>query len=276
MIYSDHNNTARRLPWSEAAADRELEHSAALVAGAAETGLPAIRWYRIAPPALVLGVSQQPHEVNLAACAARGVPVHRRASGGGAVLCDEALLMLDLAFPRGHPLALSDITASYQWLGTAWAATLAELGVDAQLVPVAEARADAQTLEPLVKRVCFAGLSPYEVVSAQRKVVGLAQLRGRGGVLFQAAIHLRWRPERTAELMAVTPSERAILTDWLGRRVVGLEEQCGRAVEAAEVSRSFETALERQTGMRLLDDDWSDDERAAGAAAHARFAELVP
>lgn len=275
MTFVYPTNTIRRLPWGEMPADLQLADGLALAAGAAETGVPTLRWSSIRPAALVLGVSQQLHQINRAACADAGLAVYRRASGGGAVLCDETLLMLDLALPREHPLCLSDVTASYQWLGTAWSVTLGALGVDAQLVAIDAARAATRALDPLMKRVCFAGISPYEVVAAQRKIVGLAQLRSRNSVLFQAALYLRWQPRRTADLVAQTPDEHARLTAWLAERVVGLEEQSGRSVAAAEVMRGFETILEAQTGLHLLDDTWNDGEHAAQATARARFAALV-
>jgi lipoate-protein ligase A len=256
-------------------ADIQLADGLALAAGAAETGVPALRWSSIEQPALVLGVAQQLHQINRVACTNAGLSVYRRASGGGAVLCDESLLMLELALPREHPLCVSDVTASYQWLGTAWIGTLGALGVDAQLVAIDAARAATRALDPLMKRVCFAGISPYEVVVGPRKIVGLAQLRSRNSVLFQAALYLRWQPQRTADFIAQTPDEHARLTAWLAERVVGLEEQSGRAVAAAEVMHSFETILEAQTGLQLLDDTWNDGERAAQAASRARFAALV-
>ena len=151
----------RLLPWSAAPADYELASSAAMLAGVEETGQPAMRWYEMAPPALVLGSGQRPADVNIAACAALGVPVVRRSSGGGAVFTGVSL-SLDVALPPDDPLDSHDITESYRWLGEVWVAALASLGIHGRLVSVAEARADAQGLSPLLKRVCYAGLSPMK------------------------------------------------------------------------------------------------------------------
>jgi lipoate-protein ligase A len=85
----------------------------------------------------------------------------------------DALLLLDLALPAEDPLSTSDVTESYGWLGAVWAAALGALGIAAGVVDIATARADAQLLDPLLRRVCFGGLSPYEIVVERRKVVGL-------------------------------------------------------------------------------------------------------
>ena len=91
------------------------------------------------------------------------------------------MLMLDLVLPRAHRLYMGDVTESYRWIGEVWTAALRELGIDVQSTPIGAARADAQTLDPLLRRVCFGGLSPYEVVVGRRKLVGLAQVRRRAG-----------------------------------------------------------------------------------------------
>ncbi|MFN8498396.1 MAG: ligase [Anaerolineae bacterium] len=263
----------RRLPWSVAPAADELASSAALLAGLEATGQPALRWYEIAPPALVLGSGQRPPDVNMAACAARGVPVARRSSGGGAVFTGVSL-SLDIALPPGDPLDSHDITESYRWLGETWVAALASLGIAARLVSVAEARADAQTLAPLLKRVCYAGLSPYEVAVGNRKVVGLAQRRRRQGALIQGGVYLRWPSEATAALVGVTDAEEAALAAELPKRVAGLDElRADGAPSVAALQAAFEAAL-RARGVVPSPDEWTAQEREARDAALAQYAPL--
>jgi lipoate---protein ligase len=269
------NQTIRRLPTSVGSADEQLAAGPALLAGLAQTGLLALRWYRIDPPALLLGSAQQPHEADLEACAAAGVSVHRRASGGGIVLSDAALLLLDLALPERHSLFRHDVTESYRWFGEVWAAGLRALALDAQILPIAMARADTQALDPLLKRVCFGGRSPYEVMVGERKLVGLAQIRRRGGALFQAGIYLRWEPWGTAALLSATEAERAALAARLGERVVGLRELTGGPLlNAATVMEAVEGALARFAHLAPVDDEWRADERSAQTAALARYAAI--
>jgi lipoate---protein ligase len=264
--------TIRRLPGSAGPADVELAGGPALLAGVEQAGAPALRWYGMDPPALIVGSSQRLDEIDRAECAKAGLAVHRRRSGGGIVLSTD-MLMLDLALPRMHPLYVDDVTESYRWIGVVWAAALRELGVEARATPVEEARADAQSLDPLLRRVCFGRLSPYEVVVGRRKLVGLAQVRRRAGALYQAGIYLRWTPERTAALIAAPPGERAALARQLAGRVGGLGELRG-APSAAAVIAAFEAALVRLAGLVFADDGWSDSELLARAAESARYAAI--
>jgi len=265
----------RRLPTSVGPASAQLASGSALLAGLEQTGLPALRWQRIDPPALLLGSAQRTHEADLSACAAAGVSVHRRGSGGGIVLSDTMLLLLDLALPEGHPLFIRDVTESYRWLGEVWAAALHTLALDTWLVPVALARANTQALDPLLKRVCFGGRSPYEVLVGERKLVGLAQIRRRGGALFQAGIYLHWKPGNTAALLSATATERSALAARLGERVVGLRELVGGPVpEAAPVIAAVETALARFAQLSPVDDEWREEEQSAQTTALARYAAI--
>ena len=263
--------TARRLPWSAGPADAELAGGPALLAGVEQTGAPALRWYSMDPPALIVGSSQRLDEIDQAACAAAGLRIHRRRSGGGAVFSAD-MLMLDLVLPRDHPLYLEDVTESYRWIGEVWAAALRELGIDVHPIPIGAARADAQALDGLLRRVCFGGLSPYEVVVGRCKLVGLAQVRRRAGALYQIGIYQRWAPRRTAALMAAPPGERAELERQLATRVAGLE-QLG-VTTATTVIAAFEAALARLVGLALADDNWTDGEVATRAVEAGRYAAI--
>ena len=138
---------------------------------------------------LVIGSAQTEASINRAACDADGIPVIRRGSGGGAVLCDPGLLEVDVALPAGHALLGDDVTESYRFLGRAWVEALAAVGVAGRLVTVEEARALSDDRRAAARAACYAGLSPYEVVDPDgRKLVGLCQRRRRGAALFQCSL----------------------------------------------------------------------------------------
>ncbi|NJM06502.1 hypothetical protein HC891_10360, partial [Candidatus Gracilibacteria bacterium] len=164
--------------------------------GLASAPQPTLRWYSYTSPALILGSGQKLSDVDLAALG--GTTVHRRRSGGTAVLFEPGLLMQDIALPVGHPLYSHDVTASYRWLGELWVVTLADLGIAAQTLSIAEARSDTASLEPLLRRACFGGRSPYEVLAEERKLVGFSQVRRRGGLVLQVALYERFSAARLA------------------------------------------------------------------------------
>ncbi len=268
-------HVARRLPWSADRADIQLAGAAALLAGLEHTRAAALRWYHFDPPALLLGSSQQPRVIDATASMQAGLSVYRRSSGGGVVLGDKTLLMLDLVLPREHPLYLDNVTESYRWLGEAWVEALRKLGLPASTIPIAEARADSQTLAGPLRHVCFGGLSPYEAVVAWRKVVGLAQIRRKAGALFQCGIHLRWEPRQTAVLMAASASERLALTEQLSARVAGLTELLEQPVDFAQVMASFEDALAQIVGITTVDADWNAVEQDVRSADLDRYAAIA-
>jgi lipoate-protein ligase A len=253
----------RRLPDSDAMVGWQLAETEALLVGLAEGTPPTLRWYWPARPALVLGRSQGRERVDLAAVRAAGLAVYGRTSGGGAVLVDEDALSLDVALPAGHPLALHDVTQSYRWIGEVWARALQDLGIaGARAIPTEEVRA-LSTLVPddPLRLACYGTLSPWEVVVGRRKVVGLSQVRRRPGAIYPIGVHMRWRPERLAELLAVAPTRRLAFVAALHDVAAGLDELAGRAVAAGEIIDAVERALEERLGVTLVPGDWTAGER---------------
>jgi lipoate-protein ligase A len=164
-------------------------------------------------PALVLGSTQGPDLVDDEAAAARGVAVVRRRSGGGVVLVDPATTAwVDVIVPAGDPLWHHDVGVAAHWLGRAWQAALADLGVAPTVVhqgPLA--------CGPLGRLVCFGTVGAGEVTTPDgRKVVGISQRRTRSAARFQCAAYSRWDP--------------APLVD-----VLRLDAEGARAVEGAAV-----------------------------------------
>ena len=81
---------------------------------------------------------------------------------------------------RGRSLD-ADVRRSFLWLGDAWVAALAELGVPARR------HEGAMVAGRSSKLVCFAGLGPGEVTTLEgAKLVGISQRRTRAGHGFNA------------------------------------------------------------------------------------------
>lgn len=183
--------------------------------------VPRVAVWTYREPAVVLGVSQRPDEVMRAAARAVGLELVQRRSGGGAVLVGRWLLGLSVVLPSDHPLVAPGVTESYRWFGEAHATALRRLGVECQSLDVAAARAVAQERRSAVEAAgirwaCFAALSPWEVVAAGgKKLVGLAQVRRRTGVLFVSGILLsepEWGP--LCRVFGAAADAAAVLSAW--------------------------------------------------------------
>ena len=145
-------------------------------------GAPRAGWSLPTDTAIVLGSGQR--EVP-----ETPLPVVRRGTGGGAVVCGLGYLMLDVVLPHAHPLVLADVSEAYRWLAE-W--LVRELGVDGlRALAPAEVREQRDEDRAAGRLACFAGFGPYELVTADgRKLVGLAQRRRRHAVLYQAAAYV--------------------------------------------------------------------------------------
>lgn len=228
-----------------------IERSEHLLRQAAPGSTPVLSWSQAEPEALVLGFSQREALLNRQVVEEEALPIYQRHAGGTAVLVGQDLLGLDVVLPTGHPLVLSDLVESYRWLGETWVCTLRLLGVEARTIPPAEAHAqraqaqeeDVRAREAVLRRACYASISPYEVVVGSRKVVGLDMMRRRNGSLLQAGLLLRWNCEKLARLLGHSPAEQALLRRMLPERAVGLAELAGRQIQAREAIEAFATAL---------------------------------
>jgi len=197
---------------------------------------PAIWVFDVDRPALVLGSTQPDSVVDTVACAAAGIDVVRRRSGGGAVFLEPGdAAWIDVIVPSGHPLADPDVGRATWWLGEAWAAALTSLGVaDARVHRGAMVSSQWSSL------VCFAGLGPGEVTVGGAKAVGISQRRTREAARFQTAAALAWHPERLVPLLSPPlPTGHAV------RALSGVVNPIGRpavdvidAVLGAVVARS--------------------------------------
>ncbi len=152
--------------------------------------LPTVWDLRVTGPALVLGSTQRVADVDRAVLDERGVALAGRRSGGGAVLVEPGnSVWLDVLIPRGDRRWDDDVGRSFDWLGRAWVAALASLGLDAHL------HDGPPEAGGLAKTVCFAALGSGEVTIGGAKAVGLSQRRTRAGARFQCTCYRRWRPE---------------------------------------------------------------------------------
>jgi len=150
---------------------------------------PQMRFWTYRRPQIILGGGQRGSVDMEAAQQRSGISVLCRHSGGGAVLGGSWMLSMSLLLPPQHPIARRSPHAGYQLVGEAHAAALRSFGVAAmaldapRLRALRARRAAAGSGEDVMGWACFGGLCHGEVVVGDRKIVGLAQVRRRTGVL---------------------------------------------------------------------------------------------
>lgn len=183
-------------------------------------------------PALVLGSAQAASVADEAGLAAAGASLERRRSGGGAVFVSPGgQLWLDVFVPVGDRLFVDDVGRSTWWLGELWAEALCAAGA------ASAAELEVHRGTPVASRwsriVCFAGIGAGEVTVRGRKVVGVSQRRDRSGAWLHSMGLVSHDPVRLAALLAMEPSERALLVAHLDQTVAVL----------GDLSRLVTTAL---------------------------------
>ncbi len=257
----------RVLPFDRGGSRDHFAYSDALVRVSCE---PTVWWHAADRPTLILGPAQRAPESERTLGDRMGIVTIRRQAGGTAVLAMRDVLGLDVFLPWDHPLALADVVQAYRWLGDVWCIALRSLGAEVSLVDIAEAREDASNMRrvhEVVRLACFGSLSPYEVTSGNRKLVGLAQVRRHGGLLLQSAIHLSFDAHGLAALIGADDPHEIEKT--LVLRAVGLNDVVRTPVGFPAVIAAFEDALLRRLSVRLVPGDWTERERALALTALA-------
>lgn len=249
----------RLLPTHIGASELHFRLSDALVRVGCQ---PTVWWHGTTRPTLIVGAAQR----LAAGTDAQGMTRVQRGAGGTAVLATRDVLAHDVFLPSGHRLILRDVVESYRWLGEIWRDTLRDLGVEARVVSIAQARADVppEEIREAIKAACFGTLSPYEVTVGRRKLVGLAQVRRARGVLWQVGIHRRFDADRLAAVFG-GQHVREVARE-LRARGVGLAEVLPDAAKDEDIREAFARALQRRHGIELAPGAWTEEElRLAGA-----------
>lgn len=245
----------RVLPLEVDAPAALLDRGVALLDALRDDPTPTLRWYRSTNTAVVLGRGQARA---LAAASTPDVEVLLRFSGGGAVLLDPTLVNLDVLVPAGHPLLAGDLGAVFLRVGRAWAAALADLGLDGVTVHTGPATADRRgdARAQLLAAVCYATLGRGEVLVDGRKLVGLAQRRRQPGALVQCGLLRRWAPGPLLAALGADPDDEEV-----ARAAVGLDEVLAARPRVGPVP---DEAVREAVGARL-----------AAAAEAAKATELT-
>ena len=235
--------------------------------------VPSLWWHSADRPTVIVGAGQRWEPSPGAPISSPEIDIVRRRAGGTAVYATPDVLGLDVALPARHQLAISDIVEAYRWLGEVWVRATQMLGVASRLISVSEARESALETGPntqVVRAACFGSLSPYEVAVGQRKLVGLAQVRRRSGVLLQSALHLHFDADALGALLGGNDCERVACA--LRQTALGLDEAAVGSWGQTDVMEAVHEALRQLHGVFLEPADWPVEEllRAEKEVAAAR------
>jgi lipoate-protein ligase A len=206
-------------------------------------GIASLRFYGWSVPTLSLGYFQSAAARLSDPCLAE-LPWVRRATGGEA-LVHQFEITYALALPPGSP---------WQRHGESWIcrmhgilrAALASFGVPPQDCGEGDEKRLGEFL-------CYLHHTPGDIVLRGHKVVGSAQRKRRGALLQHGGILLEASP--------FTPS------------LPGINELCGCRLTCATIRAAVVEQFVRETGWRLHEADWTDDERRLrGELVAARYA----
>ncbi len=190
---------------------------------------PARQMWVYRKPAVVLGRAQ--HRTVCVEDVHRRIDVDvvERQSGGGAVLVGPWMLSASVVLPAAHPLVSKGVTSSYKWIGEAYASVLRQMGI------------------------AVGSLSPWEVVVAGRKILGLAQTRRRTGVLLVAGLLLD-RPDWS--LLCRAMGKPAQSADLLVEKTTSCAEEFGGPLPRLELAYRVGTALREAMAWPTQDSGW--------------------
>lgn len=214
---------------------------------------PTLRLYAWKPHAVSIGYFQGiQDEVDLERCAALGIDVVRRLTGGGAVFHAQELTY-SLVAPVSHPLVAGTILDSYRSICSGVINGLDVMGIRAEFLPLND--------------VCVNG----------RKLSGNAQTRKRGCVLQHGTIILGLDVDTMFTILKV-PNEKlkGKLMQDVRDRVTSVSDMLGRPVGYAEAVLAFERGFSEALGGIGPRSDPSQTEatRAMDLAAQ-RFASMA-
>ncbi len=223
-----------------------------------------LRFYQWVRPTVSLGYSQDADKVvDAAFCAAHGVDVVRRMTGGKLVLHDREVTYSIASADTG--VFTESLRDSYRRISLALVLGLAGLGVRARLAESAPPGYVKGTMP------CFAFAARDEIEADGRKIVGSAQKRT--GPLFlqhgslplekdEALLSAVARPGEVPEGLGLTSLTEALsrpvgFDDVVGPLIQGFADHFGVAFERYALTPSDEAAVRSLEASKYASDGWT-------------------
>ena len=215
---------------------------------------PALRLYRWSPPCLSLGFSQPYAAADAAFCAAHGVDVVRRPTGGRAVLHQHELTYA-VAAPLGEGPFTQELQVAYRAICRALVAGLRAVGVAAELA----GEPPGGMIKPTAAIPCFVGPAAGEVVAGGRKLVGSAMRRIGGAILQHGSILERWDGALQAGALGLADDSS------LRPAVVTIADLVVEAPAPERLAAAIAAGFTAVLGVSLEGSELSGEERARAA-----------
>ena len=218
-------------------------------------GGPTVRFYGWHPATVSLGYAQALDDaVDRARCAALGIGLVRRPTGGSAILHEppEREVTYSVVAREGDFPGAEDVLETYRVIGQGLVAGLGRLGVAAELAPLVRGRSDR------TPAFCFERSGAYEIAVGGRKLVGSAQRRQRGCFLQHGSVLLGADPARIRAVFPRESDPMAALTT--------LAETLGSAPDFDTVVAALAAGLGDALGVRLAPAGLAPEESALSDA----------
>jgi lipoyl(octanoyl) transferase len=261
-MHSTESTSIRLLDLSYLDGAHQLAISEAIMGAVGRGEAPStIRLYSWSEPVVILGVGQPASDLDLELCRERGYRVLRRIGGGTAVYHDSDEVSIDMIVPAGHRLGPTDVHLGYRQFAEMLSLAFQQQGIDVETVSVARARELKQneTMRP----VCFASISPFEFLHADRKLDGICQIRRRDAIAYQAAIYNHFPVDPIIDVLRHESDEiREHRRQQLARFATDLTTAKGEAVDYRELQNSVCTAAQSQFDMRVVPGELTPSEQA--------------
>jgi lipoate-protein ligase A len=234
-------------PWElivDAALDGErnmaVDRSLLDEVSAAERPRTILRLYRWSAPTLSLGRNQAIETaVDRGFCAAEGIPIVYRPTGGHAVLHGDELTY---AVASNDTVRFGEgVYENYRRIAEALCRAFNRLGAQASLAPTTRRATGTGGADP----PCFLSPSRYELTLGGRKVAGSAQRRLRRAFLQHGALPLTCDRERLARATRMADSAA------LHREMAGLNEFLPVPISSGDLASALIEAFEHQFAIRF-------------------------
>jgi lipoate-protein ligase A len=231
--------------------------AALLAAVAAGSSGPVFRVYGWNPPAISLGMNQDPaRELDLDLVAARGYDVVRRPTGGRAILHKDELTYSIVAGVDDLHFGGS-IRESHAAISRVFLEVLRRMGVKGELacdapVPPPPERPAFVRIPGAASAPCFATALSCELTVGGRKILGSAQRRQGNAFLQHGSLLLGDGHLELSDLL--TGPERGTWRDRLEETTTTVSREAGREVTAAEILPVLAEVLFERLGWRVAFD----------------------